>query len=162
MANPGGVAPVEPLDEAVARAQAAIKELRRIPPGETAAAARRRSCAAIEAQRKLVEASRKVVTDAVAAKRSKTNGSNDTAKPATKVASDTGALITLMAQEFAKRDKRDAERDKQIAELKQENAEVRKNMLTYGDVWKPEKVYQRNQMTTYGGVLWLAKEFEYE
>ena len=75
-------APVDSIDQALVLARDAIRELRRPRPGETTAEARLRSSETIKAQRRLIEASRKTVTDTVAAARKvglKANGSGSPA-----------------------------------------------------------------------------------
>jgi hypothetical protein len=139
---------VESVDDAMKRADEAIAALKR----QKAYVGRRCPRSLLRAshlQQVLLEASRKVVS-ANATKRI-SNGSNG-AKPAAKGSSDTEALIKLMAQQFAKCEKRLERVEAHIAELES------RPLLEDGGTWQEQKLFRPNQVETYRGAMWVCRE----
>ena len=126
------------------RARATIKQLKHAPLGETAAAARARSCELIAAQQRLKAASRQVVDGGVA-KRRVANGDGS---PGASVSTEMRQFVRVVAQEFVKLEKR---LEKRIAELETK-------MLTDGGTWKMGTVFKPGAVVTYDGAMFVAKK----
>jgi hypothetical protein len=135
------------IDAELQRARATIRALKHAPLGETAAAARARSCELIAAQQRLKQASRQVV-GTVTAKNSGgppgTSVSDDVRKVLHLVARSENALLRAVSQEMAK--------------LQTRIAELEAAALTNGGIWKMGKPFKPGAMVTYDGVLWICQE----
>ena len=103
----GDIPPVDDLDDELRRARAAIKQLKHAPMGETAAAARARSCSLIAAQQRLKAAAQQVA-DPSAARH--VNGGSPSAAGGDLLRQ----LLRVMRREFVKRD---AELEKRLASV---------------------------------------------
>ena len=144
------IAPVDTIDQALLAARAAIAELKRPRPGETAVEARSRSVETIKAQRRLIEASRKSVAGSVAAARKvgmkaasdgRANGKATTSAPQLTLVD--AVEVCLQLAERALAEVRAVER--RIVELRP---------MSYEGVWDAEKTYAVGQFCTDDGSLW--------
>lgn len=150
MAEP--LPPVEHAADAMKRADAAIAALKRQKP-TTDIAARARSCDLMRLNQILIDASKRVV-DASAAKR--LNGSNGAKPVQGEATSLSDELITALAKglvPFLREQILAA-----VTPLQERIVELEATALRDADVWKPEKVFRPNDLTTYRGGLWRARE----
>ena len=168
------IPPVENVDDAVAVARETIKALKRAPKGETVAQARARSCKLVEAQQRLIAASRKTVTDAVTPKRpANSNGhapatGGTGAKPAgglsgfteKQVSTIVKIMATCLRPHFDAYDKRFAalEQKRGLAPLAARLTQIEMNSLKYEGTWSETKAYSGGAFVTFQGGLWYAED----